>query len=140
MPSPSPSPDATALTAEADRIGALVGTRRASSSSYGSLVVEKLSGFPFEKIADFQPGENAGLSSGEERVLCRFLFEVDKDNNTKSAGLVTFHRDGQGRIVRVNEYDGDKLLSSVHVIEYGAGAEPVRVTSYDRDGNVLPAE
>lgn len=118
----------------------MTGTPQAASSSYGSLVVEKLSSFPFEKILETQPAGNTELSEGEERVLCRFLFEIDKENNKKSAGFATFHQDERGRLVRINEYDGDNLLTAVRIIGYKNGAEQIRVTSYDRDGNVTSDE
>jgi hypothetical protein len=142
-PSPAPAPKATekpgartTFAGAADKISHDSIASSAITSSYSMLVVEKQTRFPFEKIKDTQPGADEELQANEERVLCRYLFEMDKDQNTRTAGFATYHLDGQGRLVRVNEYGKDNLLVAVYLIEYGTGAEPLSVTAYDKAGRV----
>ncbi len=141
-PSPSPAPAVTrnappALLPTIEKMAGLAGEKRSVSSSYVWLVVEKIDQFPFERIKDVQPAAGVALKAGEERVLCKYLFEVDADKNTKSAGFATYHEDAQGRVVRINAYGQDNRLTAVYKIDYPGGTEPVTVTPYDKDGNAI---
>jgi hypothetical protein len=142
QPAPSPAPvipaeGKTALAAAAEKLSSQVQLGRSTTSSYGYLIVEKQTRFPFERIKDTQPAGNAELQANEERVLTKFMFDVDQNRNTQSAGFATFHQDAQGRIVRINEYGRDNLLTAVYIVDYGAGAQSPTVTAYGPDGKTV---
>jgi hypothetical protein len=143
-PAPSPSPKATEkpgartiFAGAADNISQASTASSATTSSYSFIVVDKQTRFPFEKIKDVQPVAGVELQATEERVLCRYLFEMDKNQNTRTAGFATYHLDAQGRLIRINEYGKDNLLIASYFIEYGTGAEPLVVTPYDKTGQAL---
>ncbi len=137
-PSPSPSPQSPPhLLKTVEKLAGLAAEKRSVSSSYAWLVVDKLDSFPFERIKDTQPAAGSALKPGEERVLCKYLFEVDQNKTTKNAGFATYHEDARGRVVRINAYGKDNRLSAVYTVAYPGGATPVTVTAVDANGRPI---